>query len=340
MKGWCPVHDRVFETPDGDCPECGTALVVLEEESPRTEPEAVPVVQAGERPHAVTPQPENPESSSWLLRPSTLAVAVVVAILGAFLVGLDAAGPNAPQTPRFGTPEARAEMSVGRLNRGVAGVALRLESFSQRGRRIVMRVTVPPDEPIATGSLQTAQVEFFTPGGGSAGVAAQLPVRPTITGFIVDGVALERPDIVVAAAQIDSLTFSTPAEQQLPVDLDGVWPPAGSVEPRAKRLSRSTRLGDRTFTLQSLVGWPDRLEARFQVRGDRPGWAFDDDFALLIGNVARMQGTIAPTFDKTPGLVHVTFDRPPPTRTGPARILLDHDSLTITGIWRWELGPR
>jgi hypothetical protein len=265
---------------------------------------------------------------------------VVVAILGAFLVGLDAAGPNLPQTPRFGTPEALAELNVGRLNRGVAGVELRLESFSQRGRRVVMRVTVSPDAPIATGSLQTAQVEFFTPGGGSAGVAAQLPVRPTITGFIVDGVALDRPDITVAAAQIDSLTFSTPAEHQLPVDLDGIWPPGGSVEPRAKPQDRSTRLGDRTFTLQSLVGWPDRLEARFQVRGDRTGWVFDDDFALLIGNVARMQGTIASTFDKTPGLVHVTFARPPRERTGSPRILIDHDSLTISGIWRWDLGPR
>lgn len=337
MKGWCPVHDRVFDVPDGDCPECGTALVAVEEQQ-ATEREAVPFVRPDEAPPA--PKPEDPAPSSWLLQPTTLAVVVVVAILGAFLVGLDAAGPDAPPTPRFGTPEALAELNVGRLDRGVAGVALRLESFSQRGRRVVMRVTVPPDEPIATGSLQTAQVEFFTPGGGSAGVAAQLPVRPTITGFIVDGVALDRPDITVAAAQIDSLIFSTPAEQQLPVDLDGIWPPDDSLEPRAKRLDRGTRLGDRMFTLQSLVGWPDRLEARFQVRGDRPGWVFDDDFALLIGNVARMQGTIAPTFDKTPGLVHVTFARPPRTRTGPARILLDHDSLTISGIWRWDLGPR
>ena len=343
MNGWCPVHDRVFETQNGDCPECGTALVPVDEERPAVE--TVPVVLADDdAPTAASATEEHaaeePSPSSWITRPSTLAAVVVAAILAAFLIGLDAAGPDLPQTPRFGTPEATAEISVGRFSRGVAGVSLRLESFSQRGRRVVMRVSVPPDEPIQTGSLQTAQVQFFTPGGGSAGVATQLPVRPTTTGFIIDGVALERPDITVAAAQIDSLTFSTPDEQQILIDLDGVWPTNEAAAPRTRRFDVSSRLGRRTFTLQSLVGWPDRIEARFRVLGDRPGWVYDDDFALLIGNVARMQGMIAATFDKTPGVVHVSFAGPPRTRTGPPRILIDHDSLTITGIWRWELGSR
>jgi hypothetical protein len=341
MKGWCPVHDRVFETPDGDCPECGTRLVAVEEERPGGEIERVAVV-VPEQPSVPSPAAKEPGSSrvpDWVMRPSTLIVVVVFAIVGAFLIGLDASGRKAIQTPRFGVPNAVQELNVGRFSRGVAGVDLRLESFSQRGRRIVMRVTVPPETGIPTGSIQSARVEFFGPGGSSAGIAADLPVRVTLSGFIIDGSALERADIPVVAAQIDALTLSAPAEGLMKVTLSGVWPPDGHESPRVKTINRSLRLGSRRFTLTSLVGWPDRIEARLQVTGERPEWNYDDEFALVIGNIERRPGSIVTTFEENAGLVHVVFDGPRRLGEQPG-IIIDHSHLEIAGQWRWELGSR
>lgn len=341
MNGWCPVHDRVFEAADGDCPECGTALVPVDDEE--REPAIVPVVGPDEEPivepGVAEPPSDEPSRWSWVTRPATLATVVVASILAAFLIGLDAGAPNVPESPRFGTPDARSDLSVNRVSRGSVGIALRLDGFTQRGRRIVMRVSVSPTEPIPIGSLQAAQVEFFGAGGTSTGVMTSLPVRVTTTGFIVDGVALETAAVPVVAAQIDSLTFSTPDEARMPLDLSGIWPPDPDGGPRTKRTSTSVRLGQRTFIVRSLVSWLDRIEARVEVRGVKKDWNFDDEFALVIGNIERRSGRVIPTAEEHPQIVHVVFDAPRRLGEAPG-IIIDHNNLQIDGLWRWEMGSR
>ena len=202
-----------------------------------------------------------------------------------------------------------------------------------------MRVSVPSESGVPTGALQSAKVELFGHGGSSAGVAVELPVRVTTSGFILDGVAVERPDLAVEAVQLDALTLSSPAEARMPVSLSGVWPPSADGAPRARALTRTATLGDRRFTLRSLVGWPDRIEARFEVEGRRPEWYYDDEFSLVIGNIERRSGSVAATFEETPGLVHVVFDAPRRLGEQPG-IIIDHSHLEIAGRWLWDLGPR
>jgi hypothetical protein len=334
VKGWCPVHDRVFEAPDGDCPECGTALVAIDEEE--RDPTIVPVVGPVQEPVIENSDPatsDEPSRWAWVTQPATL---------GAFLIGLDAGAPNGSDGPHsqpaIMSSPARSDVALGRVSRG-ADIGLRLESFSQRGNRIVMRVAVSPNEPIPIGSLQTAQVEFFGEGGRSTGVMTSLPIRVTTTGFIVDGVVLERADIPVVAAQIDSLTFSVPAETLMPLNLSGVWPPDPNGGPRIKQLSTSVKVGQRTFILRSLVSWLDRIEARVQIRGTKEHWDFDDEFSLVIGNIERRSGQPIQTTENQPNILHVVFDAPRRLGEKPG-IIIDHNHLEISGFWRWSWGCR
>jgi len=341
MKGWCPVHDRVVDAPDGDCPECGTALVPVDDEE--REPTIVPVAAPEDEPvvEPIAATETSPEASRWAwgTQPATLATVVVGAILAAFLIGLDAGAPNVPDSSRFRTPNASSDLSVNRVDRGQVGIALRLDSFTQRGRRIVMRVSVSSTEPIPIGNLQTAQVEFFGAGGTSTGVMTSLPVRVTTTGFIVDGVALETAAIPVAAVQIDSLTFSAPDEGRMPLDLSGIWPPDRNGSPRTKRSSTSMKLGQRTFIVRSLVSWLDRIEVRIEVRGAKESWNYDDDFSLVIGNIERRSGRVIPTGEEHPNIVHVVFDAPRRLGEKPG-IIIDHNHLELVGGWRWDVGSR
>jgi hypothetical protein len=338
VKGWCPFHDRVVEAADGLCPDCRRPLVALDEE-PRVErvaivaeePDDVPTVRVGES-EEQEPDARAPALGNVELGPAALASIVTAIVLIAFFAGITVSRKKAEEA-KPAAPQALEEYTIGTTSRG-AGVTLRLASFSQRGKRIVMRVDVPRDQPISSGRIGRAEVEFLV-SGGARNTIAVLPARSTVSGFLIDDNALERADVPVYGVKINSITLTDAAGRLLPVDLSKVWRP-GLQGPRSIATSIAGKVGTRTFTLTGLVGWPDRLEARFEIADDRAGWRYDDRFGLIIAGQPSMEGTIVPS-DRH-GSVHVVFEGQQRGRTA-SSILIHHEALTIAGDWLWTLPP-
>jgi hypothetical protein len=267
------------------------------------------------------------------LGPVALTSIVAAIVLLAFLSGLAVAHRTRESPVAGATPQAREEYRVGTAFRG-EGVTLRLASFSQRGKRIIMRVDVPDDQPIQSGRIGRAEVEFLT-GRGEKNTIAVLPTRSTVSGFIVDEIALERADLPVYAVKINTITLTDLDGELIGVDLSDVWR-TGLEGPRSIVTHTVAKVGSRTFTLTGVVGWPDRLEARFELTGEKEGWRYDDRFGLIIAGQPAVDGAIVPSEHR--GSLHVLFEGQQRGRAR-ASILIAHESLTIAGDWLWTLPP-
>jgi hypothetical protein len=341
VKGWCPFHDHVVEAADGLCPDCRRPLVALTGEG---RPERIMIVpddsDAPGEPVTVRVGEEEDEElelppSSLRdveLGPAALASIVTAIVLIAFFAGITVSRKKS-ETTKPAAPQAKEEYTVGTTSRG-AGVTLRLASFSQRGKRIVMRVDVPDDQPINSGRIGRAEVEFVISGGGRNTIAV-LPTRSTVSGFIIDDNVLERADLPVYAVKINSITLTDIDGKLIGVDLSEVWR-TGLTAPRSVATNIAGKVGRRTFTLTGLVGWTDRLEARFELAGEKSGWRYDDRFGLIIAGQSSIEGSIVPS-DRH-GAMHVVFEGQQRGRTA-ASILIHHESLTIGGDWLWTLPP-
>jgi len=334
VKGWCPVHDRVVKASDGLCPDCGTPLVTLPGKRPgpkRVIVEDEPAPQPGVSQTTDDPPIEPPKGVE--LGPAALAAIVTGIVLIAFFSGISVSRNRPKPAANTPIPQSRQDYAV-RGSRDGAGVSLKLDSFTQRGRRVVIRVSVPPNQTISSGRIGRAEIELLV-AGGSRNAIVELPTRSTVTGFIIDGDVLERPDVPVYGMKINSITLTDVAGKMIPVDVSGVWKPSVT-RPRAVAMNESARIGFRTFKLAGLVGWSDRIEARFELGGERPGWRFDDAFSLIIGGQSTLHGTIVPS-DRQ-GVLHVVFEGPGEGRSDGV-ILVRHENLTIVGDWLWVFTP-
>lgn len=314
--GWCPIHDRVYEGDDGLCPRCGTALVA--DDAPTGQPIVIdPASEMGGGERA--PEPSRPNGPR---RTSTVA-GVAGAIVIAFVAGL--AFPDQAQDESKGAKaaEVAADLNIG-ITRNGAGVPLRLESFTQRGRQVVARVSVPADSELRLGDLRSATVAFRT---GAGEIFEQMPVRPTVSGFILDGVVMSRAEIAVLGIRIDTLDLVGSGTAQTALDLNGVWPANTANQPRARAASGTLRpVPGLRFTVKGLIGWADRLDVGMAVSNAHPEWFHDVDWLLVSGSrrVHSDDGRELLTFLGVPE----EFRR--------VRLIVSVRAVTVSGRWEWS----
>jgi hypothetical protein len=293
MTGWCPIHDRTFEAGDGLCPKCGTALVT--DDAPDERPiviEQTTPLGGGE---VVSAGPRG--------RPATSTVAgIAAAIVIAFVAGL--AFPRGEEEPApAALPEITADLSVG-ATRHNAGVPLRLESFTQRGRNMVARLTVADGADIDLGRLRSVSVTYIMPGGGE--ISDEVSVRATVAGFILEGALHSSPTSAVLGLRIEALNFAAGSGADIPIDISGAWPATRGNQPRASKATGALKPGDgRTLSISGLVGWVDRLEIGLTVKGARPGWVYGSEFQLVSqslhsGILLEGAGTSTVRFESLP----------------------------------------
>lgn len=329
MTGWCPVHDKVYEADDGLCPRCGTALVADEDAPSYTVVVAPDGTTAEAEQNADQVRPAAPVSRRRVAN----AVSVVAAVVIAFVAGLAFPQSAKKDAERFTSPrEAHADRTIGVIARS-GGVALRLESFSQRGEFVVLRLTVPPVEGLDLGKLQDAGVSFFDASGGSIG-GEELTVRTTPSGFILEGSVLTLRDKHVSAVGIDYLSLGASGEAESSLDLRGAWPASVETQPRAR--TAKGRLAPEegpAYTITGLVGWVDHLEIGLGGPKEWPSWQYAAEFELVSGNDAARPATL----EGGPATYAVRFYGVPKDWRR-ATLRLRVTGLSIPGPWSWKLG--
>jgi hypothetical protein len=341
VKGWCPVHDRVFESADGACPECGTPLI-----APERRTHAGPIVAVREDAEDFDAHPVEVETEATRSNARTepvqvgvaaIAIAAAIVVAGAFFLGVAITRGRGTGTAPVGVPKARADYEVRAARRG-AGVELRLDGFAQRGRDVVVRVTVPAQPDIETAKISSVVVVPLTAGGEALG-RARLGVRATTTGFMAAGRAVRDARTPITGIEIVSVTQDVSLSVGLlPVDLSRVWPVAAGGSPRATEARATARSPDgRRYTLTGIVGWPDRVEAGMTVSGDRAGWAYDEAFSLVFEQKEPALGKAVDS-PQLPGVRHVVFKGLPSSLPAGARhvgMQIVVNRVTIPGNWRW-----
>jgi hypothetical protein len=213
-------------------------------------------------------------------------------------------------------------------------VALRLESFTQRGTIVVLRLTVPPVKGLDLGRLRSVAVSFADATGTQLAVEDMTP-RVTVSGFILEGSVLPRADTPVAAIGIDYLALDARGEAKASLDLRGAWPASAATQPRARAARGRLDPGEGpVYSITGVVGWADRLEVGLAWRENASGWQYGAKFRLESGNVST-----APTsLEGGPAGFVVRFTDAP--RDWYRAILrMTVSGLSITGPWAWRLPP-
>jgi len=324
MKGWCPVHDRVFTSRRGRCPECGTPLVDVERR-PSGPAETGSSAEQNAQPTTAGPRLASP------IMAAILAVAIVAT---AFAAGLTAGHRRSDHSgATIATGSVNQTFTSGGSRTG-GDVTLRLDRFTQHGKTIRFKVSVIGN------TIPGARVGRITMQPRTTGepVPAQLiTVGPSGNGFEASAVVLDRADVRVTGFEIQSIAVFVGDQESFPVDVEGIWPPSRS-GPRSKSFSETAVPGDgRTFRLRGIVTWPDRIEALIDVRGDHPGWIYDETFGMVYRNAGEIDGAlVTPTQPGTREVVFtpLTFDYKP--------IYLPFfiSSYMVPGHWLWTFPKR
>ena len=327
VTGWCPIHDRVFDSKDGMCPKCGTALV--SDDAPRDEHEVVITADDDAVDAPADELKATPDKRSAL-------VGIAAAAVLAFVAGL--AFPDATSNqPRTTAPrDVVADINVGVVRRQF-DIRLRLESFSQQGRNVVARITVEEGSNISLGELDTVGMTLTLAGGGEFPVEA-VP-RTTISGFILEGSLLNRSDIPVIGVRLDELQFGSGVDDAAPIDIRGAWPATERNQPRTVRTDLSIHPGDgRTIHVNGLVGWTDRLELGVSIRGARPGYRYGTRYELIADSIyegiPNENFVDSSTHERT---ATVRFEDLPARIRGRWELRVAVERLVAEGPWDWSL---
>lgn len=255
-SGWCPKHDRVFSKTDR-CPECGTALIPLETTGRHAPPEEHRSVLD---PAVEAPAPTAPRKP-WVLR-----LVVAAALAGAFLLGL--------VFPRNEPEPAPAANAVPRETRPVEDTAavpgsgtLRLGLLIQTGDRVTAvfsTVAGFPNPRLIEGAAVEVTTEHAGPSGATFSVS-DVQLTTHADGFTITG-RLDTP-IKVVEVRITSIQVRAEQAPEWGANISSIWP-VGEDEPKVLRLSKGSRaVAGGSVRLATLIGWRDRLEAVFELRG-------------------------------------------------------------------------
>ena len=353
-KGWCPVHDRIVEARDGACPECGTPLVdltarrgekearlVVEEDAPPPEGESVATPPATET--RLWPQIRLPERlfgrDSVSLGVPAIAGILIAAVVASFLVGLAIPRREGGSKPPPG-PRALASYSVEK-EVTAAGVRLRLDRFSQRGRRIFLRITVPDQPDIGIGRITQVNVAPEV-ANGLVQEEVSLRVRTTVTGFIADGEVQTKDDVAIVVIRITQLELADVGQGRVALDLSRVWP-EDARGPIATDRSLRVPFPRRDLRAAGLVGWPDHLEVLVEERGVPEGWLHSYKYTIQTGGADAdgEQQTQRSVDSTTMTVVSFQACQNPAFSCVPrglprAVLVVQGSSLTIGGRWAWE----
>lgn len=326
VKGWCPVHDRVFRAKDGLCPECGTALVT--DDAPERRAVVIHTDTEDDAPPNVVEQ-EPPRGNRSVL------LGVAVAVLVAFIAGLAFPEGEKPTTKVIAPRDVNADLNIGQT-RDRARIPLRLESFSQHGRNVVARFTVREGSEIELGKLAGVHVAFALGSGGE--ISDNVAPRTTVSGFVLSGTFLQRGDIAVTGIRIDSLEFDSGLMKEVPLDISGAWPATTANQPRAAKANRTIRPGDgRTIDIYGLVGWADRLEAGLSVRGGKPEFFYATRYELVSSSTHEGLVTSGsdPGYGSGDETGTVRFEGlPSMKRNWVLRVTVD--GILANGVWEWS----
>ena len=320
MKGWCPVHDRVVTSRRGRCPECGTPLVDVERDQPA----------AAARETSVAGSTLGVTRSA-----SVLAVALALAIVGVtFVAGLTAGRRTTASGPSSGAGGFVRQTFTAGGSRTGGDVTLRLDRFTQTGRTITFSLSVIGH----TIPRQRVGRIVMRPRTRGDQVPAQLvTVGPTPTGFQGSALIFERDDERVTGLEIQSISVFVDDQASFPVDVASIWPPSPS-GPRSKAFSETVAPGDgRTFTLRGIVTWPDRIEALIDVRGDHPGWVYDETFGMVYYSAGEIDGAVL--MPERPGTREVVFT-PLTFDYKPIYLPFAITSYAVPGHWIWNFPKR
>jgi hypothetical protein len=352
-KGWCPVHDRIVESRDDRCPECKTPLVDLTA-SPRAREESRFVVEEEEpEPETVSPAPAT-ETSLWpeipvpqrfsrdaiTIGPGVIAAIVAGAVLAAFLLGFAIPRSRGVDPSAQATPRMRNDRLV-RVERSGAGVRLRLERFTQRGGRVVLRVTVPDQPGIDIGRI-TGILAAPVVSNGLVLEPQPLDVRTTVSGFVAEGALSPRPDLAITGVRILSLDVLGRGSGRTTLELSRVW---GEQRRGPIAIERSVgfTVSDRSMRVVGLVGWPDHLEV--QVRYNATvGWTYTDQFTIVPPASRPATGEVTRDVDEgaarliTYGFAECGTVPENCLPRGLERVVLEVEpqGASIQGNWSWE----
>lgn len=354
-RGWCPVHDRVVESRGGTCPECGTPLVDLTAR-PRDEEELRLVVEEEPGPEPVAAEPPAAtETALWpeialpqrlfgrdtiAIGPIAIAAIVSGAILAAFLLGLAIPRSRSATPSAEPTPQRRGDRLV-RIERSGAGVRLRLERFTQRGKRVVLRVTVPDQPGVEIGRI-TGVIAAPVVSNGLVLEPAPLDVRTTVSGFIAEGAITPRSDLAVIGIRILRLDVLGRGSGRTALDLSRVWGDEHG-GPIASDHFVSLTVNDRRMRVVGMVGWPDHLEVQIRYAAT-PNWMYQDQLTIVPPQAAPATGEELRQVDEgLARLVTYGFSEcgPVPENCLPrglSRVVLEVEpqAATIDGNWSWE----
>lgn len=261
VTGWCPKHDRIYERADR-CPDCGTELVPIGAPKPAVRP-----MEHRETLDLDAPDPavlaSAPARNPWRNR-----AAVAAAIVLAFVVGL-----VFPRTDRQATTDDAAAGGV-RDRKPVAAVSeiagkgsIEMVSLRQSGDQVnatFRTLSGFPDPTLIEDASLGVTVATETSSGTPFGLS-DVSLSATPEGFTITG-RLDAPGDIVEL-RILSIQVREEHAPEWRADVSSIWP-AGNVEPRVLRITdQSNEISDGSVSLIALLGWSDRIDAVFELRG-------------------------------------------------------------------------
>ena len=253
-SGWCPKHDRVYRHAR-TCPDCGTALILLE-----------PPITADVTPDVDLPPPPDAPADAVVPRaPWPRRLAIAAALLAAFGLG--------SIVPRSETPEPVGQRGFLReihlrdqIGRSLDGATIFLGTVVQRSDGFVALFSPGPGAPESR-LIEDAAVEITVgrDGGERTFSASAVEVTRRRDGFTVTG-KLDSSE-PIRQIRITSIQVREESTPEWGANLSKVWP-VGDAEPRVLHIADAPRpVEGGTIRLASLVCWRDRIEAVFDLRG-------------------------------------------------------------------------
>lgn len=332
-EGWCPLHDHVYPSDDGLCPECGTALVAVDE----TRPTVTSVEDDAPEEAAGTHRLDR--RSPWLLRG-----AVAAAVAAAFTVGL--AFPRAEQEPIPPRAVVERVSQDERVSSAATSshATIRLDRVQQRDDAFTATFSALDGFPEPM-DLRGVSVEAATRLGGvdSYFGVSEVTVTPNARGFRLDGTVQAGAGRIVGLT-LSSIQFQVGDRPEWALDLSRVWPVRGA-EPRVLHVGRSRPVGEGSLRLVSIVAWRERLEAAFELSGLRSAQIGSFDIEGLVidtlggpaENLRGIERTMSAVSQEqiSPSEIVARFLNIP-ADAGRVTIRASRLSRFLTGPWHWR----